>query len=233
MYVDLSNKRFALADEGGEPNAQRLHMARLKRIADSSGTRVRVAHASQTIETSRFAILAIMANPSNMSHVPPADDRKNFVLMTQSVFSTFTQHASEVDEANFVFQADTGFKSDASIDLNRIHMLALLAEYYDRDFDIMVKIPTSIVETTRTWDRGVASNTDHMPAAIEHVQLDVFNFKTENEMIDHLVTRVQSMLVRNTGCRVFITVCTAVEQIGIRNFNFKLQFPSHRKLWSA
>ena len=69
LFCDMSFKRFAFADEGGERRGRPLAMARLKRIADGSGATVRKAHAPDNVRTEKFGILAIAANPSNFVNV--------------------------------------------------------------------------------------------------------------------------------------------------------------------
>ena len=59
MYVNLTHKRFALADEGGEKHGRPLAMARIKKIADGSGVRARLAHDKRSQETSRYGLLTM------------------------------------------------------------------------------------------------------------------------------------------------------------------------------
>lgn len=209
MYVDFDNKRFGFADEGSERNRSHLALVRFKRIADGSGASVRVAHARENTTLRNFGLLACMANPSNFLDVPEPNDRKNYALLTNRDFATFTTNEDEVDEENHVFLAEERFKGDADLDAHRRFLLALLAKMYDPDHKIVPSMPKRLTETTANWDTGLAiedCKLADIPSELVKVNVSACDFKTPDEYTSHLIGVVLQHRMRCVGKNLTLAV---------------------------
>ena len=152
----LDRKRFCLIDEGEEEAAEgrprkRLMHSRIKAFMSNTPKRSRQAHSHKFTQINNFPFFVLALNQSNMFSKPSnKDDLDRWLLINSDSLARFKEGVED-DEISGIFMKDANFVTQDTIKRNRLHMLSLLCEYYDADFNVEASIPPDLLAVRDEW----------------------------------------------------------------------------------
>ncbi|MEK9577708.1 MAG: hypothetical protein VW008_00010 [Aquiluna sp.] len=218
----LNKKRFVFVDEGADMDeggstarlSQRLSHARLKSYMSTARKMSRTIKSHDFEECNSIPMIFIAVNESNMFARPTNDDDlKRWVVLNKDSMASF-QSGVDDDPANHVYAKDTEFLLKGSLRSNRLNMLTLLCEYYDKcpyktAAELETNMPPCLIANRDNWDVGYAA-TRQDPLLLDFMPPAEDDTLTIESALKSCVFKTCSFLTEAPGKLVTLKVCQAV-----------------------